>query len=107
LALSEFHEFSASTRTSGVTISRGVGFVPAKADKSGESRMRFSRKYASRNEEDSGSRDLLVITKGAPDSIRDSVSSVPPDFEPKVSGIASAGETPMAITRNGEAIGII
>ena len=107
LALSEFHEFSASTRTSGVTISRGAGFVPAKADKSGEARMRFSRKYASRNEGENGSRDLLVITKGAPDSIRDSVASVPSDFEPTVSGIASAGETPMAITRNGEAIGII
>ncbi len=51
LALSEFQEFSASTRTSGVKIMRGMGFVPAKADKSGEARMRFSRKYASGSEE--------------------------------------------------------
>ena len=29
------------------------------------------------------------------------------DFEPIVDGIASAGETPMAVARNGEAIGII
>ncbi len=106
LALSEFHEFSASTRTSGVTIKRGMGFVPAKAEKSGEPRMRFSRKYASGSEERNGSGEL-VITKGAPDSARDLVASVPIDFEPTVTGVATAGETPMAVVRNGEAIGII
>jgi potassium-transporting ATPase ATP-binding subunit len=106
LALSEVQEFSASTRTSGVKIMRGTGFVPAKADKSGEARMRFSRKFASGKEGESGSVEL-DITKGAPDSIKDSVTSVPPDFEPTVNGIASAGETPMAISRNGTAIGII
>jgi potassium-transporting ATPase ATP-binding subunit len=105
LALSEFQEFSASTRTSGVKIMRGTGFVPAKADKSGEARMRFSRKYASGNEEN-GSGELQ-ITKGAPDAIRGSVGVVPVDFDPTVTTIASAGETPMAISRNGEAIGII
>ncbi len=104
LALSEVQEFSASTRTSGVTITRGMGFVPSKADRTGEARMRFSgKKYAS-SENGSGE---LTITKGAPDSIRDSVASVPPDFEPTVNGIASAGETPMAIARNGTAIGVI
>jgi K+-transporting ATPase ATPase B chain len=106
LALSEVQEFSASTRTSGVKIMRGMGFVPAKADKSGEGRMRFSRKYASGKEGESGS-EVLSITKGAPDSARDLISSVPLDFEPTVTGIASVGETPMALIRNGEAIGII
>ncbi len=105
LALSEVQEFSASTRTSGVKIMRGTGFVPAKAYKSGETRMRFSRKYASGSEEDGTGE--LVITKGAPDSIKSSIASVPPDFEGAVDGIASAGETPMAISRNGTAIGII
>jgi len=105
LALSEVQEFSASTRTSGVKIMRGTGFVPAKAYKSGEARMRFSRKYASGSEEDGTGE--LSITKGAPDSIRASVVSVPADFDPKVETVASAGETPMAIARNGEAIGII
>jgi len=105
LALSEFQEFSASTRTSGVKIMRGMGFVPAKADKSGEARMRFSRKYASGSEEN-GSGEI-AITKGAPDAIRDSVGLVPADFDPIVTTIAAAGETPMAISRNGEAIGII
>jgi potassium-transporting ATPase ATP-binding subunit len=105
LALSEVQEFSASTRTSGVKITRGIGFVPAKADKSGETRLRFSRKYASRDEENGYGE--LAIMKGAPDAIRDSVGSVPPEFGPAVDTIASAGETPMAISRNGEAIGII
>src|SRR5208282_5941366 len=79
LALSEVQEFSASTRTSGVKITRGLGFVPAKADKSGESRMRFSRKYASSSEEN-GSGEL-DITKGAADTIMHSVASVPAEFE--------------------------
>ena len=106
LALSEVQEFSASTRTSGVKIMRGLGFVPAKADKSGDARMRYSRKFASGKEGESGSVEL-DITKGAPDAVRDSVASVSADFEPTVNGIASAGETPMAVARNGEAIGII
>ncbi len=105
LALSEVYEFSASTRTSGVKITRGMGFVPAKAYKSGEARMRFSRKYASGNEE-SGSGEISIV-KGAPDSIKATVVSVPSDFEQKVDYVASAGETPIAIARNGEAIGII
>jgi K+-transporting ATPase ATPase B chain len=109
LALSEVQEFSASTRTSGVKILRGMGFVPAKGDKSGESRVRFSRKYASGREGETinGSSAEIAITKGAPDSIKALVSSLPPDFEPIVERIASAGETPMAVVRNGEAIGVI
>ncbi len=105
LALSEVQEFSASTRTSGVRITRGKGFVPAKGAKSSDGRMRFSRKFASGNEEN-GFGDL-DITKGAPDSVRELVASVPSDFESTVTTIASAGETPMAVVRNGEAIGII
>ena len=106
LALSEFQEFSASTRTSGVRITRGMGFVPAKAYKSGDGRMRFSRKFASGREGDVSGGEL-DITKGAPDSAKELLASVPSDFDPTVNGIASAGETPMAIVRNGEAIGII
>ena len=106
LALSEVQEFSASTRTSGVRITRGTGFVPSKADKSGEARMRFSRKFASGKEDDVGGGEL-DITKGAPDSAMELLAMVPPDFDPIVNGIASAGETPMAVVLNGEAIGII
>jgi len=106
LALSEFQEFSASTRTSGVRITRGIGFVPAKAYKSTDGRMRFSRKYASGREGEAGGGEL-DITKGAPDSAKELLALVPEDFEPTVNGIASVGETPMAIVRNGDAIGII
>ncbi len=102
LALSEVREFSASTRTSGVKIMRGLGFVPAKADKSGEARMRFSRKYA----EENGSSEI-EITKGAPDSIKEILGSVSPEYETIVTRISSAGETPMAVMRNGEPLGII
>jgi len=107
LALSEVREFSASTRSSGVKITQGLGFVPAKAYKSGEARMRYSRKYASGAERAENGSSELDITKGAPDSIRDSVGAVPADFEQLVNGIAAAGETPMAVARNGVAIGII
>jgi len=106
LALSDVQEFSASTRISGVKITRGVGFVPQKADKSGEGRMRFSRKYGARSEEANGSGEL-DISKGAPDSAKELVAVVPDDFDSVVTSIASAGETPMALVRNGEAIGII
>jgi K+-transporting ATPase ATPase B chain len=105
LALSEVEGFSASTRTSGVRITRGMGFVPSKGNKSGEGRMRFSRKFASGSEENGFGE--LDITKGAPDSAKELLSVVPEDFEPIVDRISSAGETAMALVRNGEAIGII
>jgi K+-transporting ATPase ATPase B chain len=105
LALSEVEEFSASTRTSGVKITRGMGFVPSKGNKSGEGRMRFSRKFASGSEENGFGE--LDITKGAPDSAMELLSVVPADFEIVVNAISSAGETPMAVVRNGEAVGII
>jgi K+-transporting ATPase ATPase B chain len=105
LALSEVEEFSASTRTSGVRITRGMGFVPSKGNKSGEGRMRFSRKFASGSEENGFGE--LDITKGAPDSAKELLAVVPEDFEPIVNRVSSAGETAMALVRNGEAIGII
>ncbi len=106
LALSEVQEFSATTRMSGVKILRGIGFVPAKMDKSEKARMRFSgKKYAS-GEEENGSAEI-DIKKGAPDSIRESLASVPHGFDATVDSIASAGETPLAIVRNGEAIGVV
>jgi K+-transporting ATPase ATPase B chain len=67
--------------------------------------MRFSRKFASGSEENGFGE--LDITKGAPDSAKELLSVVPEDFEPIVDRISSAGETAMALVRNGEAIGII
>ena len=45
LALSEFYPFSASTRTSGVKISRGTGFMLPKGGKGARERRRLSRKF--------------------------------------------------------------
>lgn len=103
LALSEVHEFSASTRTSGVKITQGLGFVPSKVERSGREKMRLSRKFADTR----GEQVDLEIVKGAPDAIRANARSVPPDFDAVVDGISAAGETPMAISKNGEIIGVI
>jgi K+-transporting ATPase ATPase B chain len=109
LALSEVQEFSASTRTSGVKIAHGTGFSLLKGEKSnGGGRMRFRRKSA----EGTGggisqSLEDIEIVKGAPDSIKNLVHVCPPNFDSTVDAIAAAGDTPMAIARNGEAIGLI
>jgi K+-transporting ATPase ATPase B chain len=45
--------------------------------------------------------------KGAPNAILKMIQSIPPDFESTVESISSAGDTTIAIERNGEAIGLI
>ncbi len=105
LALSTVQEFSASTRTSGVRISRGAGFVPSKAYESGEGRLRFSRKAWEKQGEARVAE--LEIVKGAPDSIKKLIAPPPPSFDKIADGIASEGGTPMAIARNGVGIGLI
>jgi len=45
--------------------------------------------------------------KGAPESIKTMVTPVPQNYDFIVEGISAAGETPIAILRNGKAIGII
>jgi K+-transporting ATPase ATPase B chain len=103
LALSEVHEFSASTRTSGVTITQGLGFVPSKTERSGRETMKLSRKFA----DTQGEQIDLEIVKGAPDAIKVNAKSVPSNFDSVVDGISAAGETPMAISKNGVIIGVI
>jgi K+-transporting ATPase ATPase B chain len=49
----------------------------------------------------------IHIMKGAPESIKQQADCVPTDFDHVVNGISSAGETPIAISRNGLVIGII
>src|SRR5256712_13262126 len=98
LALSEAFEFSASTRTSGVKITRASGFVLP--------RGRFRRK-SGESESPAAAESEIEIIKGAPDSVRKISRSVPASFDATVERIASSGETPMAIARNGELLGII
>lgn len=102
LALSEVYEFSASTRTSGVKITQGYNFLLRGG--------RFSRKSADENlrgwsSSGTGSEDIII--KGAPDSVLKLVRSAPPNFDGVVEDISAAGDTPIAIQRNGEAIGMI
>ena len=106
LALSQSFEFSAVTRTSGVKISQANAFM---LPKGGEQRGRYRRKSSREGTEAEGkSPEIdLEIMKGAPDSIIALVDSPPENFALTVDGIAAAGETPMAIERNGEALGII
>lgn len=107
LAVSEVYEFSASTRTSGVKIVRGTGFMLPKGDKSGRERGRLRRKFEAPLE--AGvlvPEDETEIVKGAPDAIKKIVRSVPADYDKVVEKISAAGDTAMALSRNREAIGI-
>jgi K+-transporting ATPase ATPase B chain len=49
----------------------------------------------------------IVIIKGAPESIKKIATYVPQNYDLIVEGISAAGETPIAIARNGKAIGVI
>ena len=108
LALSETYPFSASTRTSGVKITH-IGLTLPKGDKSGRDRLRIRRKSSMAYEAGLAARiePEIDIVKGAPESIKKIVGSIPKNYDLIVEGISAEGETPIAIARNGEAIGII
>ena len=108
LALSETSPFSASTRTSGVKITH-LGLRLPKGDKSGRDRLRIRRKSSTVSGEAVAStlEPEINIMKGAPESIKKMVTSVPQNYDLIVEGISAEGETPIAISRNGKAIGII
>ncbi len=108
LGVSEVYEFSASTRTSGVKISQGTGFMLPKGDKSGRERGRLRRKFEAHQEAGSViGEDEIEIIKGAPDAIKKIARSIPSNFDSLVDSISSLGDTPLAVTRNREIIGII
>ena len=106
LALSQAYEFSASTRTSGVKISKATTFM---LPKGGAERGRFRRKSSKYDVtgSDVAPEAEVEIIKGSPDAVKAKVASVPLTFDVVVDGISSAGETPIAIERNGEMLGII
>jgi potassium-transporting ATPase ATP-binding subunit len=108
LALSETYPFSASTRMSGVKITH-MGLTLPKGDKSGRGRLRIRRKSSTVSEQGVAARiePEIEIVKGAPEAIKRTVTSVPPNYDIIVEGISARGETPIAIARNREAIGII
>ncbi len=104
LALSEVQEFSASTRRSGVVISTERGLTFPKGGKEMAQRARVSRKYADAT---AGGQLEVKLTKGAPDAIKEVLASVPPGFDQAAERVSAAGETAMAVARDGEALGII
>jgi K+-transporting ATPase ATPase B chain len=108
LDASEVYEFSASTRTSGVKLSGGTGFMLPKSGGTGRERGRLRRKFEPHVEGGVpiGS-DETEIIKGAPDAIKKIVKSVPADYDKIVQKISAAGDTAMALSRNREAIGIV
>src|SRR6266704_36560 len=108
LDASEVYEFSASTRTSGVKLAGGTGFMLPKSGGTGRERGRLRRKFEPHVEGGVpiGS-DEIEIIKGAPDAIKKIVKSVPADYDKIVQKISAAGDTAMALSRNREAIGIV
>jgi K+-transporting ATPase ATPase B chain len=110
LALSEVQEFSASTRTSGVKLTHNSGFILPKGGVEGRGRRRLRRKSADETrgqESESLTANEIEIIKGAPEAIKKVVHTYPNSLEVIVETISSAGDTPIALSRNGEVIGMI
>lgn len=119
LEQAEAYEFSATTRTSGVKIHSGPTFLLPKdggnTDERG-GRTRFRRKYADEAlaefvdyqvKPGESHSDVIEILKGAPDSIRKIANSVPDNYDSITERISVVGETPMAIAKNRQIIGLI
>ncbi len=103
LTLSEFYPFSASTRTSGVKILSKSAFMLPK----GDTGIRIRRKALISEQENVTSEQEITIMKGAPNAIQNLLETTPPDFIESAEKISLAGDTPIAIARNGEAVGMI
>jgi K+-transporting ATPase ATPase B chain len=112
LATSEVYPFSASTRTSGVKITQ-TGLTLPKGGQSGveprRGRLRIRRKSSPTEGaiETALLEPEIVIMKGAPEAIKEMATHVPSEYDLVVEGISAAGETPIAMLCNGEALGII
>ncbi|MDV3244899.1 MAG: HAD-IC family P-type ATPase [Nitrososphaerales archaeon] len=106
LALTKVHEFSATTRTSGVQLTATGAFTLPKGGRGMVQRDRLSRKLADTvaGNVPGGETEIL---KGAPDAIRGAAGSLPEDFDAVAQEIASRGDTPIALARDGEPIGMI
>jgi len=102
LALAESYEFSATTRTSGVKFRDGTGFMLSK----GGQERGFRRKFTDSLNGSIGVGEVEII-KGAPDAIKTIAQKVPADFDAVIDEISNAGDSPVAVIRNREIIGII
>ena len=102
LSLSEAYEFSATTRTSGVKFTGGTGFMLPKGSLE---RGRFRRKFTDSLASSIGVGEVEIV-KGAPDAIKN-IAEVPSDYDAVISKISNAGDSPVAIAKNREVIGVI
>lgn len=96
-------DFSAVTRRSGVTLVDTDDFTLPKGGREFYQRHRFRKKF----ELETSMSDETVIRKGAADSIKDGANFIPDEYERVVDSITSAGGTPIAVSRDGEILGVI
>jgi len=105
LTLSEVYDFSANTRTSGVKLQHGSSFILPKGE-----RQRVRRKFFLEEESDRGmhlSEEETELVKGAPDSVVKAGFGIPGSFAKTVESISADGDTPMAVARDHQVIGVI
>ena len=105
LTLSEVYEFSANTRTSGVKLFHGSSFILPKGE-----RPRVRRKFFLEDLSEKGmhlTEEESEIVKGAPDSVLKAGFAVPGSFGQTVEAISTQGDTPMAVARDHQVIGVI
>ena len=105
LAPSKVYEFSATARTSGVLLAYTGGFALPKSGKEFEQRGRFSRKLAD-TMPGTISTGQVEIIKGAPDALK-VASSYSESIDRIADSISADGDTPMAVAKDGEVIGLI
>lgn len=103
LTTSEVYPFSAATRTSGVKIACSTSFMLPK----GGAGLRLRRKALASETEPITSESEITIMKGAPNAIEQLLISPTQNFNDVATKISSDGDTPIALVRNGEAVGMI
>ncbi len=96
-------EFSASTRRSGIKLVDSDDFTLPKGGRDFYQRHRFRKKF----ELDTAMIDDTVILKGAPESIKEDSKACPDNFDSEVERVTSSGGTPIAVSVDGEIIGLI
>ncbi len=96
-------EFSAVTRRSGITLVDSDDFTLPKGGKEFYQRHRFRRKFELVTNIGEGT----TILKGAPDAIKEHATICPGNFEESVNAITSVGGTPIAVSMDGDILGII
>ncbi|MGC8645675.1 MAG: HAD-IC family P-type ATPase [Thermoplasmata archaeon] len=99
---SEFEEFSARTRRSGVKITDTREFILPKGGRDLLQRRRLRRKF-----EPESQKPELEIVKGAPDAVLEYVKKKPEGFDEMLEKISEDGATVMAVAESGEILGFI